>query len=98
MSEHDRETGVHPLAKPFLGLGDTKVRNRISLIILALAAGLLITDFIVHRHEYLSLAETRGFYALFGFGAFAIAVLSGWPLGALLRRNEDYYNEPDDDA
>jgi hypothetical protein len=32
-----------------------------------------------------------GFYALFGFLAFAGAVLSGWPLGKLLRRREDYY-------
>jgi hypothetical protein len=32
-----------------------------------------------------------GFYALFGFLAFGVAVLSGWPLGKLLRRREDYY-------
>ncbi len=32
-----------------------------------------------------------GFYAVFGFIAFGAAVLSGWPLGKLLRRREDYY-------
>lgn len=32
-----------------------------------------------------------GFYAVFGFIAFGGAVLSGWPLGKLLRRREDYY-------
>ena len=33
-----------------------------------------------------------GFYGLFGFGAFSLAVLSGWPLGRLLRRPERYYD------
>jgi hypothetical protein len=33
-----------------------------------------------------------GFYAGFGFLAFAFAVLSGWPLGKLLRRPESYYD------
>ncbi len=33
-----------------------------------------------------------GFHALFGFIAFGAAVLSGWPLGRMLRRREDYYD------
>ena len=32
-----------------------------------------------------------GFYAGVGFLAFGLVVLSGWPLGHLLRRREDYY-------
>ena len=33
-----------------------------------------------------------GFQGVFGFLAFGLAVLSGWPLGKMLRRPEDYYD------
>ena len=33
-----------------------------------------------------------GFFGIFGFLAFGIAVLSGWPFGKLMRRPEDYYD------
>lgn len=33
-----------------------------------------------------------GFYAACGAASFTIAVLSGWPLGALLRRPETHYD------
>lgn len=61
----------------------------------ALCAALFIADFLVHRHEYVHLAEFPAFYALFGFAAFAGVVLSGWPLRKLLGRPENYY-EPED--
>lgn len=92
-----REDGIHPFARPFLFLDDTRARNIISMIVLALAAILLLVDLFISRHDYLHFAETRTFYALFGFAAFAFAVLSGWPLRVLLGRKEDYYGEPDDD-
>jgi hypothetical protein len=39
-----------------------------------------------------------GFSGVFGFAAFALAVLSGWPLGKLLRRPEDYYERRSGEA
>lgn len=93
-----REDGVHPFARPFLFLDNSRVRNIISACVLALAAILLLVDLFVSRHDYLHFAETKTFYALFGFAAFAAAVLSGWPLRILLGRKEDYYGEPEDDA
>jgi len=92
------DSGVHPAARPFLFLDKANVRTAISFGVIGLAALLLLVDFLVHRHEYLALGETRGFYAAFGFIAFGFVVLTGWPLRALLGRGEDYYGEPDDDA
>jgi hypothetical protein len=39
-----------------------------------------------------------GFYGVFGFAAFGLAVLSGWPLGHALRRPEDYYERRSGEA
>lgn len=65
------------------------------VLTIVIAVGLVLIDFVVNRHEYLDFANANGFYAIWGFAAFALAVLSGWPLGKLLRRGEDYYGEAD---
>ncbi|MBO6687641.1 MAG: hypothetical protein JJ931_07930 [Henriciella sp.] len=67
------------------------------LIVVLISVGLIVADVFIDRHEYkyTAFAESTGFYAFWGFAAFAIAVLSGWPLGKLLRRDEDYYGEAD---
>jgi hypothetical protein len=39
-----------------------------------------------------------GFQGVFGFFAFAFAVLSGWPLGRMLRRPEGYYDRRSGEA
>ena len=49
-------------------------------------------------HGPLSLHNLPGFFGLFGFLAFSFAVLSGWPLGKLLRRPEDYYDTSSGEA
>ena len=78
----------HPKAKAFVFIG-----------MIALVAILFLADFVVHRHEYFDLPKFPLFYGLFGFGAFALVVLSGWPLRKLLARPENYYEpEEDDDA
>lgn len=38
------------------------------------------------------------FYGFFGFTAFSVAVLSGWPLGSWLRRKSSYYDEEEDET
>lgn len=92
---------IHPLSRLLFGWVDSPRTPIILLLIVVLIAGILIVaDLALERHEYLSFANSTGFYAFWGFSAFAIAVLSGWPLGKLLRRDEDYYGEaettPDD--
>ncbi|MEL6830750.1 MAG: hypothetical protein AAFO63_11495 [Pseudomonadota bacterium] len=87
---------VHPLSRILFGWVDhPRTPNLLLLLVATAAAGLFLADLVVDRHEYLSFAEWNGFYAWWGFGAFALAVLSGWPLGYLLRRDEDYYGEAD---
>ena len=58
----------------------------------ALCLVLALADFAYHRHTHYSWEEWPGFYALFGFVAFALIVLSGRPLRRLLARDEDYYD------
>lgn len=100
MSEPTRtpggEDGIHPLARPFLFLDKTFVRDVISLCIVLIAMVLLAIDFFVDRHGETQAAEIPGFYAVYGFICFAAAVLSGWPLRALLMRGPDYYGESED--
>ena len=87
---------MHPMARLLFGWVSAKATPAILLWgKIAICAGLILADLGIHRHEYLHFAEFNGFYGIWGFGAFAFAVLSGWPLGRLLRRDEDFYGEGD---
>lgn len=86
----------HPAARALFGWVEAKSTPTFILVgVIALSVLLFVIDIFVDRHEYLHFAESLGFYGLWGFGGFALAVLSGWPLGRLLRRDEDYYGEAD---
>ena len=95
------EDEVHPLAQFLFGWVEHP-RTPLFLLggVIGLSVILVLMDFIVHRHDYFGFAEFAAYYAFWGFAAFTLAVLSGWPLGALLRGDEDYYGEaettPDD--
>ena len=85
---------MHPAARLIFGWVESPRTPTILLALVSVTcAGLILVDLVLHRHEYIELAKATGFYGLWGFGAFALAVLSGWPLGKLLRRSEDYYGE-----
>lgn len=58
----------------------------------ALCAVLVVLDLLMGRHPTAMLDGLPGFFGAFGFLAFSLAVLSGWPLGRLLRRPERYYD------
>lgn len=88
------EEGTHPLATLLFGwVSSPRTPGILLWSVVAICAGLVIADYAMHRHEYVDMANFNGFYGIWGFGAFAIAVLSGWPLGHLLRRGEDFYGE-----
>ncbi|MDJ0922614.1 MAG: hypothetical protein QNI84_15910 [Henriciella sp.] len=92
---------VHPVGRLLFGWVENKRTPSILLgLVVLVIIGLTVADLLVDRHDYFDFANTVWFYSLWGFGAFALAVLSGWPLGHLLRRDEDYYGEaetrPDD--
>lgn len=56
-----------------------------------LCIALAILGFIVEPGHHFPLESVPLFYGVFGFLAFAGAVLSGWPLGKWLRRPEGFY-------
>lgn len=57
----------------------------------AFCACLVAADFVVHRHTYHDWEKIPAFYALFGFGAYVVIVLSATVLRKLVMRQEDYY-------
>ncbi len=90
------DENMHPMSKLLFGwVGSTRTPIILLILVILICAGLVAFDLTVNRHEYLDFANANGFYAIWGFAAFGLAVLSGWPLGKLLRRDEDYYGEAD---
>ena len=70
------------------------VKNSLPTVLVVSALALGLADFVIKRHSKVPIAENVwGFYALVGFVAFVLIVLSGWPLRILLSRSEDYYPE-----
>lgn len=87
---------MHPVSTRLFGwVAHPRIGSRILITVLSISLLLLVTDIFVHRHEYLTVSESFGFYGFWGFGAFTFVVLMGWPLGKLLRRSEDFYDEAD---
>lgn len=87
------EPGEHPLSVLLFSWMRGKLFFRLLMAgIAALGAVLIALEFVLSHRPMTSVANMPGFFGLFGFLAFGIAVLSGWPLGKLLRRPEDYYD------
>lgn len=96
------EPGEHPLSVLLFSWMRTAVFYRLLMGAL-LGAGILLVAFEAVRliespRTYLSIQNLPGFFGVFGFLAFSFAVLSGWPLGKLLRRREDYYDTSSGEA
>lgn len=89
---------IHPMARPFLWLDSAWLKASLIWILLVATLGFVAVDFFHHRHEYVELAAFYGFYALWGFGSFVLAVMGGWFLiRGLLGRREDYWDGDDSD-
>jgi hypothetical protein len=92
---------THPMSKLLFGWVESpRTPFLLLLIVVLISASLIVADLIIGRevkekYQAIAFTQSTGFYAFWGFAAFAIAVLSGWPLGKLLRRDEDYYGEAD---
>ncbi len=87
------EPGEHPLSVLLFSWMRGKLFFRVFMAGLAALGAVLIALEIVFSYKPVtSITNVPGFFGIFGFTAFAIAVLSGWPLGKLLRRREDYYD------
>lgn len=86
------EPGEHPMSVLLFSWMRGKMFLRVFAIVLGVVGVASIgLEFLLSHKPIKDVTSTPGFYAVFGFIAFAVAVLSGWPLGKLLRRREDYY-------
>lgn len=93
-AEHSAEdlSQIHPVAVPFLWLGNPKVvRNFIWLPVI----GLIITIGLgfVYHHKHPAPWDFFASWAVIGFLAYSFVVLSAEPLFRLLARREDYYDD-----
>jgi hypothetical protein len=57
----------------------------------AIGIALLAAELAIHRHEEIWFAGWFGFYALYGFVACVILVVTAKALRRVLMRREDYY-------
>lgn len=93
------EPGEHPLSVLlFSWMRSTFFFRFFMAVVAAIGAVMVGFEFIFIRKSYTSLESLPGFFGVFGFIAFSIAVLSGWPLGRLMRRREDYYDTTSGEA
>lgn len=68
-----------------------KLKSGLSVFYL-LCAGLLVADFVVHRHISHPWEEVWGFYGIYGFVACVVLVLIAKQMRKVLMRSEDYYD------
>ena len=66
--------------------------DRIFHALCAACAGLLLADFLVHRHAAFPWEGWFGFYGIYGFVCCVLLVLTAKQLRRILRRDEDYYD------
>lgn len=87
------EPGEHPLSVLLFSWMRTALFFRVLMALLAAVGAVLIAlEAVLSGRAITSVQNIPGFFGVFGFVAFGAAVLSGWPLGKLLRRPEDYYD------
>lgn len=87
------EPGEHPLSVLLFSWMRGKFFFRVVMALLAaLGAVLIALEIVLSGKTVTSLANVPGFFGIVGFVGFGITVLSGWPLGRLMRRPEDYYD------
>ena len=86
------ERGEHPLSVLLFSWMRGRMFARVFAVLLGVVglASIGLEIWLSYK-PVTDITSMPGFYALFGFLAFGGAVLSGWPLGKLLRRREDYY-------
>lgn len=87
------EPGEHPLSVFLFSWMRSKLFFRLLMALLAATGAVLIAlEVLLSSRPIVSVQNIPGFFGVFGFVAFSLAVLSGSPLGNLLRRPEDYYD------
>ena len=70
--------------------------TRIVYGLVALCTVVLLAGFFVDRESHFAVEDWPGFYAVYGFVVSVALVLSAKQLRRLVRRDEDYYEQPDE--
>lgn len=73
-------------------LDDPKNVTRIFHGLIAVCVAVFAADFFYEKHPHFFFEYWFGFYAIFGFFAYAGIVLSAKQLRKLVKREEDYYD------
>ena len=73
-------------------LDETANQTRLFYILIAVCACLFVADFALDRHAHFDAEALRGFYAVFGFIAYAAIVGAGWLWRRVVLRRQDYYD------
>jgi hypothetical protein len=74
-------------------MDDARNVTRIYRGLWAFGIGLLLLDFVVHRHAEAGFDGVFGFYGLYGFFACVALVLAAKLLRRAVMRPEDYYDD-----
>ena len=86
--------GIHPAAKPFLFLGKIKTRrNFIWLPLIGMIICIILGHYHPQKHPLPIEKYVPGSWAIYGFIAYSIIVLSANTLFKILGRDESYYGE-----
>jgi hypothetical protein len=86
------EPGEHPLSVLLFSWMRSAVFYRLFTgVVAAVCVVLAVMGVMQGAHGLKGIEAAPVFHGVFGFLAFGLAVLSGWALGPLLRRPEDYY-------
>jgi hypothetical protein len=67
--------------------------KRVLRVFYAICVGLLLLDFIHHRHVIHAWESMWGFYAVFGFVACVVLVLVAKEMRKVVMRDESYYED-----
>ncbi len=95
-SSHEQGRG-NPHREP--GWADKpRNRQRIRWALYAACALLAGADLLIHRHVEMAAEGLPAFYALYGFCALITVVLTANGLRRLVKRDEGYYGDGDDDS
>ena len=101
ISEAKPMDDIHPAARPFLFLGELKTRrNFIWLPLAGMIICIILGVFHPQKHPLPGEQYIPGSWAIWGFLAYSLIVLSANTLFRFLGRDEDYYGEgglPDPD-
>lgn len=69
-----------------------RVQRMVRLVLYVVCAGLLVAEFVIHRHASNRVEAVPLFYAIYGFAALIAAVTVARGLRRLLKRDDDFYD------